>query len=76
MNDINDIQKIFADRLKELITENEFKNASAFALKIDIPAKTIFNWLSCIRTPQIDSLVKLSLFFGVSVDFLLGLKEM
>ena len=75
MRDINEIQKIFVERLKELIKDadpNKEYNQSYFSKSINIPYTTINSWMNLKRTPQIDSLDILADYFGVTVDYLLG----
>ena len=75
VKDINEIQKIFAERLRDLMSEKEFKNISDFARKINIPSRSINGWLICARTVKVDSLVRIAEFFNVSTDYLLGVKN-
>ena len=44
------------------------KNAS-------IPTTTISGWLNADRLPDYNALIKLSMFFDVSADYLLGLED-
>lgn len=75
MKDIKEIQKIFSERLQELITENNL-NYSKLAKATGIPRTTFTGWAHCYRTPQIDSLCIIADYFGVSVDYLLGREEL
>ena len=68
------IKEIFADRLKELLDEKGL-NAKTFSIKIGIPKSTISDWLLLKRTPKIDNIPKIALYFGVSTDYLLGLEN-
>ena len=75
MADINGIQKTFAERLLDLMQEKELRSISAFARKINIPARTVNSWLICARTVKVDSLIKIAEFFNVSTDYLLGVRN-
>jgi len=72
---IIDLRKVFAERLKDLISESNFGSVKGFAGSVGIPRTTIGNWLNLIRSPQIDSLVILAKFFNVTTDYLLGLEN-
>lgn len=67
-------KKIFADRLKDLIDENNLNNQK-LSDAIGIPRTSISNWLNGRRTVQIDALVKIALYFKVSTDYLLGIEN-
>ena len=73
MENIN-CKKVFADRLKDLIEENNLNNQK-LSDAIGIPRTSISNWINGRRTVQIDAVVKIALYFGVSTDYLLGLEN-
>ena len=54
------------------LRENAGYSQAAFARKIGVAQSTVGNWESGSREPNIETLNKLSDFFGVSVDYLLG----
>ena len=66
--------KDFGKRLKELRLE---KNLSSIDLakELDVSDTTILRWEKEIIMPAIDKLYKIAVFFGVSADYLLGLKD-
>ena len=68
------IMEIFAERLKDLLDERgmDYQKLSAVT---EIPRRTINSWILKDRSPRLDSLVILATFFGVSVDYLLGLED-
>ena len=61
-------QEIFVKLLQE-------RNISTYKLTKDtgIPNGMISKWANGVQTPAAENLAKLSIYFGVSVDFLLGL---
>ncbi len=65
---------VFAKRLNKLIKENRI-NQRQLSIKADIPATTISGWLNANRLPDYNALIKLSVFFNVSADYLLGLED-
>jgi transcriptional regulator with XRE-family HTH domain len=65
---------VFKDRLKELIDKSEF-NQREVAEKIGISKQTISFYVNGKRLPDIDTVYKLSKFFQVSSDYLLGLSD-
>ncbi len=69
-----DILTIFANRLKELMNFQSL-SISQLSQKINIPKSTINCWLLKIRSPQIDSLVAIADYFGVTTDYLLGRED-
>lgn len=73
MDNIN-TKKIFAERLKDLIVDKKLNNQK-LSEATGIPRTSISNWINGRRTVQIDALVKIALFFGVTTDYLLGLEN-
>ena len=65
---------MFKDILLDLMNEHNL-NQSQLAKQANIPPTTISGWLKAGRLPDYNALIKLSTFFGVSGDFLLGLKD-
>ena len=63
-----DIQLVFVERLKELMSEHNSE-------KIKIPDSTISDWKFKKTTPNMFNIVKIALFFGVTTDYLLGLEN-
>lgn len=51
------------------ITQRQLSNAA------NIPATTISGWLNAGRLPDYNALKKLSMYFDVSADYLLGLED-
>ena len=51
------------------ITQRQLSNAA------NIPATTISGWLNAGRLPDYNALKKLSIYFDVSADYLLGLED-
>lgn len=74
MNENINILDIFAERLMDLIKENNL-SIKSFAEKVDIPRTTILGWLHKIRTPRIDYLSKIADYFCVTTDYLLGRED-
>ena len=67
-------KEVFKERLKELIAEKGLNNQKLSDLT-GIPRTSISNWINGRRTVQIEALVQLALFFGVTTDYLLGLEN-
>ena len=68
------VKEIFAERLKEMLEEKAL-NIKNFSVDIGIPKSTISDWLLLKRTPKIDNIPKIAIYFGVTVDYLLGLES-
>lgn len=61
----------FAERLKELRTENDLSQAS-LAKAIGVSQKTIDYWERGVNEPKATYIIALAKYFGVSCDYLLG----
>ena len=68
------VKEIFAERLKEMLEEKAL-NIKNFSADIGIPKSTISDWLLLKRTPKIDNIPKIAIYFGVTADYLLGLES-
>ena len=66
--------KIFAERLKELRTENGLSQ-SELAKETGLNQSTITRWEADDRDPNLPSLIIIAKYFGCSIDFLAGLEE-
>lgn len=66
--------KIFAERLKELRTE-EGLTIVDLAKAIGVSNIAISRWERLQRIPNIEVLYKLARFFKVSADYLIGLED-
>lgn len=65
---------MFRDILLNLLEEKGL-NQRQLSIKANIPTTTINGWLKANRLPDYNALIKLSNFFDVSADYLLGLKD-
>lgn len=65
---------MFRDILLELMEEKRLKQID-LSKATDIPPMTISGWLNAGRLPDYHALIKLSLYFEISADYLLGIKE-
>lgn len=70
----NFVEKVFAEKLRELRTE---KNLSTVALgkELNVSNSTICRWEKCEIIPTITHLYNIAMFFCVSTDYLLGLED-
>ncbi len=64
----------FSERLKELRTEKGLSQTE-LSIKTGISQAGIAKWESNTRKPSVDCLVILSKFFGVTIEYLLGLED-
>ena len=72
------ISKIFADNISILVAEKKETsglNQNEIAREMGVSDGSLSGWCSDEKTITIDSLAKVSAYFGVSVDWLLGLNE-
>lgn len=70
----NKIMRKFAERLKELRQERGLSIA-VLGKQTDIGAASIFRWEQGERDIKSDYLIRLSRFFDVTTDYLLGLED-
>jgi len=66
--------QIFAQNVRSLLKENDL-NIAKLSEAINIPRTSINNWLNQYRNPNLESLIKLSEFFQLSVDYLIGIED-
>ena len=62
------------DRIKQL-RERENISQSALAVELDATRAAVNAWEMGLSNPSMQSLIELSRFFRVSVDYLLGLED-
>lgn len=65
---------MFAKRFKDLRETNNLQQKEV-AQALNIPASTISKWEHEERTPYGDMLIKISKYFNVTIDYLLGNDE-
>ena len=68
------MENIFKERLKELRLENNLTQQK-LADKTNLTQPAIVKWEKGQRTPAMESLIILAKFFGVSIDYLVGLEN-
>ena len=69
---IEDVKKVFAENLKELIGD---MSITEFSKKVCIPQQTISRYLLCQREITLTNLCKIADFFGEEIDYLIGRKD-
>lgn len=62
---------MFKEILQDLLSEKGI-NQKQLSISASIPPTTISGWLNADRLPDYNALIKLSNFFNVSTDYLLG----
>lgn len=68
------VENKFAKRLKEIREENQVSQAE-LADELLCKQSTIAKWESGEREPSLDIILAICIYFEVSSDFLLGLKD-
>lgn len=68
------MEVLIVTRIKELL-KNEGLTQSKLADGIGVNQSTVCNWFNGKKEPSIENLWKLADFFDVSVDYLIGRKE-
>ena len=64
----------FPDTIRNLRADNKITQKE-LSKAINIAQSTISGWEQGLFQPTADALIQLSLFFGVSADYLLGLED-
>lgn len=64
----------FAERLKDLRLENNLSQKQLGKLT-DISQGSIGKWELCQRSPTLENIAALALFFKVTADYLIGLED-
>jgi len=64
----------FSERLKELRLEFGLSQ-DALAKKVGITHTAIFLWEQGKRVPNLDAVITIAKYFGVSLDYLAGLED-
>ena len=72
--DIRASYKAFSDRLRFLI-DSRGTTVKDLSLDANIPNPTIYRYIHGNRVPKIDNVIAIAKYFGVSVDWLLGLSD-
>lgn len=67
--------KEFADNLKELRREKDIGQVE-LAKYLQVSKGIISLWENDLREPSMSSLIAIAKYFNVSIDYLLGLKDM
>jgi len=71
---MKNIMKSFAERLKDLRQEKGL-TIQGLARKVNIGSSSISRWENEQAEPKITQIVILSEFFGVTIDYLMGLED-
>lgn len=69
-----EVEKIFAERLKELRHENNL-SMKKLAEKIGVSDAAIARWENCERSINLHNLVAIAKYFNVTTDYLCGLED-
>lgn len=64
----------FGNRLRELLKEKEISQDN-LAKAIGVSQRAVSKWINLQAEPTESSIVKCAVYFEVSADFLLGLKD-
>ncbi len=67
-------RRVFGERLKALRTENEV-GQNRLAQDLQLSNASISYWETGKQLPSIEALYKLAVYFDVTADYLLGLKD-
>lgn len=68
------MSNVFSERLKELRADKKI-SMKDLAKAVGATDGAISNWENGVNEPKLTFIVRLTLFFGVSSDYLLGLED-
>ena len=68
------MKESFAERLKELRSEKNVGQVE-LSVKIGVSKGIISMWENGLREPKLSNLISLAEYFGVSLDYLVGLSD-
>ncbi|MDE6667690.1 MAG: helix-turn-helix domain-containing protein [Clostridia bacterium] len=68
------MENLFCERLKELRQEKKLGQIE-LAKRLDVSKGIISLWENGLREPSMSSLILLSKFFDVTIDYLVGLED-
>ncbi len=68
------MDNIFSSRLKELRLDNGV-NQVALAKALNVSKGVISLWENSLREPTLSNLISIAKYFGVSLDYLVGLTD-
>jgi transcriptional regulator with XRE-family HTH domain len=69
----NDMNK-FGEKLKEMRTEKKLSQKE-LAKALEVDQRSISNWETGFRQPDYNTLIRISKYFNVTTDYLLGLED-
>ena len=62
----------FRANLSDLMQARGFSSNNSLSIELGVPAATISRWRTGDRSPDLEYVIKIADFFGVSIDWLLG----
>ena len=68
------MKNIFSERLKELRIEKGIGQVD-LAKEVDVSKGIISLWENGLREPKLSNLIVLATYFGVSIDYLVGIED-
>lgn len=71
---MRDVKNIFAKRLKELRLEKNLTQVELGA-KTGISQTSLAKWENAERSPSIEYVIEIALFFGCTIEYLVGLED-
>jgi transcriptional regulator with XRE-family HTH domain len=75
MRDINKIKTVFAQRLASLRKDKKMKQKD-LAAAIGITMQALSRYENAQKLPEVDRVIDIASFFGVTTDYLLGLSDL
>jgi transcriptional regulator with XRE-family HTH domain len=65
----------FKERFLELMKVNNVESYVRLSKATGIPVSTMSHWLNDGKRPNVDNLIALSIYFGMSIDYIVGQED-
>ena len=74
MSDFDETPEFFSERLCDLLQENK-SSVNFLAQDLNLNPSAIYKWIRKVSVPSFENALALADYFGCSLDYLFGLKE-
>ena len=74
MSEFDETTEFFSERLCDLLQENK-SSVNFLAQDLNLNPSAIYKWIRKVSVPSFENALALAYYFGCSLDYLFGLKE-
>lgn len=75
MSEFDETTELFSERLCDLLQENK-ASVNFLAQDLNLNPSAVYKWMRRVSVPNFDNALLLADYFGCSLDYLFGLKEL